>query len=123
MTATDPIPQESATSPATSEPMSTEQAVDQLRVMVCGLATGLLVLIVTFTAFVWKQNRNLRAATNQRLHQAAQMRQLQMQWGPLLTELARYSHDKPEIAAIFARHGVEIIQPSPPQPVPLPPQR
>ena len=128
MSAADPTSQEGVTPAATAGPMSTEQSIEQLRVIICILGAGLLILMLAFAAFVWKQNRNLNAQTNIRLQQTAQMRQVQARWVPTLNELAVYSRTKPELMAIFAKHGIEITVPAtqpttPVQPAPLPPQQ
>lgn len=102
------------TRPEVTGPMDVTQAVSQLRVLVCGLGAGLVVLSVVFNVFVLKQNRNLASMGGNRSKQVAQMQSLQQQWTPALNALAKYSMDKPEFAAIFKRHGIELSAPAAP---------
>ena len=108
-------PQEIKNQPTTNgpvdEPMDVAMAVGQLRGLVCGLGAGLLVVSLMFTAFVFKQNRNLTATTVLRQRQIAQLQATEAPLGFLLNELAKYSAGKPELAALFAKHGVQLHPP------------
>lgn len=95
-----------------AEPLNVEAAVQQLRTLVCGLGAGLLLVSLALSAFVYKQNRNLTGAISGR---ERQVEQLQANQKPLifaLNELGKYSVGKPELIAVFTRHGIQITAPS-----------
>jgi len=94
---------------APAQPTSMEQSLQQLRVLVCGLMAGLLLVSAALSFFVWKQNRNLRAQTNARLRQVEQLRGTARQFELAMNELAKYSRGKPELLAILARHGMQLV--------------
>jgi hypothetical protein len=106
MSAPQEIQSQSGANQATDEPMDLAAAVGQLRVLVCGLGAGLLIVSLALTAFVYKQNRNLAAATVLRQHQVAQLQANQAGLGYLVNELAKYSTGKPELMAVFEKHGM-----------------
>jgi hypothetical protein len=120
-------PQEIQNQPTTNkpvdEPMDLATAVGQLRGLVCGLGAGLLVVSLMFTAFVYKQNRNLSATTVLHQRQITQLQATEAPLGYLLNELAKYSAGKPELAGLFARHGVQLHPPGPAAPAQPTPQR
>ena len=62
---------------------------------------------LALSAFVIKQNRDLAAATNNRERQIAQLQATQKPMMNVLNELAKYSVGKPELAAIFTKHGLK----------------
>ena len=97
---------------AAPESMDLTTAVRQLRSLVCGLGAGLLIVSLTLSAFVFKQNRNLTASINARQHQILQVQTNQQPVMYALNELGKYSVGKPELLAIFARHGIQIKSPS-----------
>jgi hypothetical protein len=105
---------ETAGSVEATSAMRVVEAVGQLRALVCGLGLALLVLGVVFDLFVFKQNRNLASAAANRSRQTAQMQTLQQQWTPALNALAQYSSGKPELMAIFKKHGIEVKPPATP---------
>jgi hypothetical protein len=113
-------PNEAATRPASAprEPMA---VIEELRRMVLWLGAGLLVVSAAFCVFVFKQNRNLKASIGLRTKQAAQVKQVADRMTVVVNELARYSQGKPELIAIFQRHGIEIMVPGTPA-VPQPGQ-
>jgi cell division protein FtsB len=90
------------------QPMDVATAVGQLRVLVCGLAAGLLVVSLVLGAFVYKQNRNLTAAFNARQRQISQLQANQQPLMYVINELAKYSMGKPELVAVFAKHGLQL---------------
>jgi hypothetical protein len=95
-------------SPTVAEPLNMEAAVQQLRILIAGLGAGLLMLSLALSAYVYKQNRNLSGAINGR---ERQIEQLQVNQKPLifaLNELGNYSAGKPELLAIFTRHGIQF---------------
>ena len=102
------------TTPEQSQPVSPPRTADdaavlsQLRSQVHGLGVGLLVLSLCFTAVVAKQDRTLKAGLENRRQQIKQMQEIQMRWNPALEELARYSSGKPDLVALFARHGIQL---------------
>ena len=103
------------------EPMDVTTAVRQLRVLVCGLGAGLLIVSVALTAFVYKQNRNLIGTATLRQRQISQLQASGTSLGYLIGELAKYSAGKPELTALFAKHGIELrsaAAPAPAQPAP-----
>jgi len=102
------------------EPMDTASAVAQLRVLVCGLGAGLLVVSFALTAFVYKQNRNILSNTTLRQRQINQLQMSETALGNLVNELVKYSAGKPELMAIFAKHGMEIHPPAATPPTPPP---
>lgn len=111
-----PAGQNAAPMPARAdEPQSsgadTASAVGQLRALVCGLGVGLLVLSLAFNAFVYKQNRNLLGAIHVRKQQTAQMQAAHQRMVLVVNELAKYSRGKPELTAVFNRHGIDISNP------------
>jgi hypothetical protein len=99
-------------SPTVAEPLDVEAAVRQLRMLVCGLGAGLLVVSLGLSAFVYKQNRNLTAAISGRERQIAQLQANQQPLMFALNELGKYSVGKPELMAVFTRHGIQITSPS-----------
>jgi hypothetical protein len=105
-----------------TEPLNVEAAVQQLRTLVCGLGAGLLLVSLALSAFVYKQNRNLMGATNGR---EREIEKLQANQRPLIyaiNELGKYSMGKPELMAVFTRHGIKITAPSETGgPAPMPP--
>jgi hypothetical protein len=106
------------------QPMDVAAAIAELRNLVCGLGVALLVVSLVLSAFIWKQNRNLAAAAHGRQQQILQLRASQQQILPVLNELARYSAGKPELAALFAKHRMQITPPpASGEPVPAPSTR
>ena len=97
--------------PGESQPVDVAAAVGQLRVLVSGLAAALLVVSLTLSAYVYKQNRNLTGTVNARRRQISQMQGSQQQIMYALNELAKYSVGKPELMAVFAKHGIQITSP------------
>lgn len=89
-------------------PMDLTAAVAQLRVLVCGLGVGLILVSLMLSVFVLKQNHDLSAATNNHQHQLAQMAAMQKPMMVVLGELAKYSMGKPELTAIFTKHGLQF---------------
>jgi hypothetical protein len=57
---------------------------------------------------VYKQNRNLRLMMEARQQQIKQVAEGLKQWTPVMNELAGYSLSKPDLAAIFSRHGLTL---------------
>jgi hypothetical protein len=94
-------------------PLDVATAVGQLRLLVCGLGAGLLLVSAALTVFVVKENRDLAAATAARQRQITEMQPSAQSLGYMVEQLAKYSFDKPELAAIFTRHGVRLNPPSP----------
>lgn len=110
--------------PSLDQPMDVPTAIRQLRALVCGLGVALLVVSLALSAFVYKQNRNLGGAIHARQTQIAQLRANRAQITSVLNELARYSNGKPELAALFAKHGIQVdATPAATEPVPAPPAR
>ena len=95
-----------ATPPET--PLDVTRAVWQLRAVACGLGAAVLVLSLAFNGFVWKQIINVTALTNNRLNQLTPLRTSQQRLEGVINELASYSVGKPELMAVFKRHGAEI---------------
>ena len=103
------------------EPMDVTTAVRQLRVLVCGLGAGLLIVSIALTSFVYKQNRNLIGTITVRQRQISQLQAAESSLGYLMGELAKYSAGKPELMALFTKHGIELRPPAaaaPSQPAP-----
>lgn len=102
--------------PPSSEPtFDVRQALGQLRMLCCGLGLGLLMVSLTLTAFIWKQNRNITAETNARIQQTAQFQQQatqiqgnQQKFRPIVEELARYSFGNPPLMEVFRRSGLNL---------------
>lgn len=94
------------------EPLDVAAAVRQLRTLVCGLGAAVLIVSLGLSAFVYKQNRNFTAATNQRERQIVQLQANQQPLMYVLNEIGKYSVGKPELLVIFARHGIQITSPS-----------
>jgi hypothetical protein len=92
-------------------PMDVATAIDQLRTLVCGLGVGLLVVSLAFTAFVYKQNRNLVAGTVIHERQLARMQANERSVNYLVNALVQYSSGKPELMGLLARHGLQIAAP------------
>jgi len=90
------------------QPMNVAMAVQQLRGLVCGLGAGLLGVSLVLSAFIYKQNRNLTGAINARQRQISQMSANQQQVTFVIDELVRYSTGKPELMALFAKHGMQF---------------
>jgi len=94
------------------QPMDMPTAIGQLRSLVCGLGVGLLVVSLALSAFVYKQNRNLSGDIHLRQQQIAQLRVNRQQITYVLNELAKYSNGKPELVALFAKHGMQLAPPA-----------
>lgn len=105
------------------QPMDLFTAVKQLRVLVCGLGAGLLVVSLAFGAFVYKQNRNLTAAFNDRQPQISQLQANRQPLMYVINELAVYSNGKPELIALFTKHGIQLTSKSAPTGAVPPPSR
>ena len=90
------------------EPMDMARAVRQLRELVCGLGAGLLIVSLAFTAYVYKQNHNLSSSITLRQRQITQLQSNDSSLKYLLNELVKYSNGKPEMMALFARHGIQV---------------
>ena len=120
-------PQEIQNDPGANGPadesMNLATAVRQLRMLVCGLGAGLLIVSLVLTAFVYKQNRNLAGTTTLRQRQISQLQASGSSLTYLLNELAKYSNGRPELAALFAKHGMEIHTPTAAAPSQPSPQR
>jgi hypothetical protein len=108
MSAPQEVQNQSSANRPVDEPMDVATAVRQLRVLVCGLGAGLLIVSVALTAFVYKQNRNLIGTATIRQRQISQLQATESSLGYLMGELAKYSAGKPELLALFAKHGVEF---------------
>lgn len=90
------------------EPVDAVAAIWQLRALVCGLGAMVLVLSLAFNAFVWKQNRNITSLTSGRKQLLMQAQARLNETARVANELATYSNGKPELVAIFTRHGMEL---------------
>jgi len=95
-----------------SGPADLAVAVQQLRTLVCGVGAGLLVVSLALSAFVYKQNRNLSGVISTRQRQIAQLQANQQPMMFAFNELGKYSMGKPELMAIFSRHGIQINPPT-----------
>jgi hypothetical protein len=104
-------PEEIQSETRSDQPMDVAAAVGQLRVLVCGLGAGLILVSLALSAFVLKQTRDLGAATNNRQHQFAQLQTAQKPTMTVLNELAKYSMGKPELTALFTKHGLQFTAP------------
>jgi len=105
-----------------NQPMDVPTAIGQLRALVCGLGVALVVVSLTLSAFVLKQNRNLAGAIHARQGQISQLRANGQQITYVLNELAKYSIGKPELTALFAKHGIQVENTNAAtEPVPVPP--
>ncbi len=97
---------------APEPPVDVIQALWHLRLLCCGLGAVLAVVSLSFSLFVWKQNRNLASETSARKQQATQIQanqQATQQKMLMLTkELAEYSYGKPELMEVFKRAGLSI---------------
>ena len=121
MSTSQEIQNQPTTNRPVDEPMDVAAAVGQLRGLVCGLGAALLIVSLMFTAFVYKQNRNLRGTMVLHQRQIAQLQATQAPLGYLLNELAKYSAGKPELASLFVKHGIQLHPPgaaAPSQPTP-----
>jgi hypothetical protein len=116
-------PEEIQSETQPDQPMDMAAAVRQLRLLVCGLGAALIFVSLVLSAFVIKQNRDLAAVTNNREHQLAQMQGAQRSMMIALNELAKYSVGKPELAAIFTKHGLKYSPTTVPERPASPPQR
>jgi len=90
------------------QPMDLAAAVSQLRLLVCGLGAGVILVSLMLSAFVLKQNRDLAAVANNHEQQLAQITAMQRPMVAVLGELAKYSTGKPELTAIFTKHGLRF---------------
>ena len=90
------------------QPMVVAMAIGQLRTLVCGLGVALLVVSLALSAYVLKQNRNLSGDMRARQTQISQLQANRQQITYALNELAKYSVGKPELTALFAKHGIQI---------------
>jgi hypothetical protein len=88
--------------------MDLAQAVWQLRMLVCGLGAALLVLSLAFNLFVWKQNRNIKAAAQARIQQLSMLDTRVKQLSRVANDLGNYGVNKPELMAIFTKYGLQL---------------
>ena len=100
-------PEEIQNETQADQPMDVAAAVGQLRVLVCGL----ILVSLALSGFVIKQSRDLGAATNNHQHQIAQLQATQKPAMGVLNELAKYSQGKPELTALFTKHGLQFTPP------------
>ena len=89
-------------------PMDVAAAIDQLRALVCGLGVGLLVLSLAFTAFVFKQNRDLVAGKTAHEQQIARLQANERSVDYLVDALVKYSAGKPDLMPLLAKHGLQV---------------
>src|SRR5271154_2245763 len=106
-------PEEIAVETVSDQPMNVATAVGQLRLLVCGLGVGLILVSLTLSALVFKLNRDMTASTNNHLAEVAQLQAQERPVLNVLNELARYSAGKPELVAIFTRHGLQFTPGTP----------
>jgi len=106
------------TASAANAPMDVASAIDQLRALVCGLGVGLLVVSLAFTAFVFKQNRDLIAVKATHEEQIARLQANEHTVDYLVDALVKYSSGKPDLMALLAKHGLQVAPAtkSPPPP-------
>jgi hypothetical protein len=100
-------------------PMDVAAAIDQLRALVCGLGIGLLIVSLAFTAFVFKQNRDLIAGKITHERQIARLQASERSMDYLVDALVKYSAGKPDLMALLAKHGLQVApvtSSAPPQP-------
>jgi hypothetical protein len=100
-------PEEIQNETQSDQPVDVAAAVGQLRLLVCGLGAALIFVSLVLSAFVLKQNRDLKAVTHNRAQQLAQLQATQKPMMNVLNELAKYSVGKPELTAIFTKHGLK----------------
>lgn len=81
-------------------------AIDQLRAILCVLVLALVLSAGAYTVFIFKQGRQLQYQLQHRRNQWQQCQRVDQ----ITTELMRYCADKPDLAAVFARYG---LQPAP----------
>jgi hypothetical protein len=105
-------PEEIQNETQTEQPMDVVAAVTQLRAMVCGLGAGLILVSLALSGFVFKQTRDVKAASTNRERQIAQLQSVQKPTMSLLNELAKYSMGKPELIALFTKHGLQVGPPN-----------
>ena len=91
--------------PTTDELVAT---VDQLRRLVCWLGLGLLVVSAAVGGLAWKQGRDLLAVASMHRGQLQRLSANQQRLGAVAAELAEYSTGKPELMALFQRHGITV---------------
>lgn len=104
-------PEETPNEMQAEQPMDVAAAVGELRLLVCGLGGALILMSLVLSAFVLKQTRDIGAATNNRQHQIAQLQTTQRPTMNLLKDLATYSMGKPELTALFTKHGLQFGPP------------
>jgi hypothetical protein len=104
-------PEEIQNETQADQPMDVAAAVGQLRVLVCGLGAALILVSLALSGFVIKQSRDIGAATNNHQHQIAQLQATQKPAMGVLNELAKYSQGKPELTALFTKHGLQFTPP------------
>jgi len=103
MSDTEEMPSETQT----EHPMNVTAAVAQLRLLVCGLGAALILVSLALSAFVLKQNRDLAAVTNNRQQQLVALQSAGKPMMYVLNELAKYSVGRPDLTAIFTKHGLK----------------
>jgi hypothetical protein len=104
-------PEEIQNGTQSDQPMDLAAAVGQLRVLVCGLGAALILVSLALSGFVLKQTRDLAAATSNRQRQIVQLQAAQKPAMIVLNELAKYSLGKPELTAVFTKHGLQFTPP------------
>lgn len=103
------------------EPVDAQQAIWQLRSLVCGLGALLLLASVALNVFVWMQNSNNVATSLTLKQQLANAEARLNETVQIANDLATFSKGKPELIAVFSRHGMELIErPAKESPAPTP---
>jgi hypothetical protein len=100
----------SETTPVVAGPTTDElrATVDQLRRLVCGLGLGLSLVSAVVGIWAWKQGRDLLAMADVHRGQLLRLRANQQRLGAVAADLAEYSTGKPELMALFQRHGITV---------------
>ena len=106
------------TASAVDAPVDVTAAIDQLRALVCGLGLGLLIVSLAFTAFVFKQNRDLIATKTTHEQQLAKLKANERSLDYLVDLLVNYSAGKPDLMALLAKHGLKVAAPAKTAPPP-----
>ncbi|MEI6084386.1 MAG: hypothetical protein WCS70_08805 [Verrucomicrobiota bacterium] len=89
------------------------KAVAQLRTLVAALAAVVFVVSVCFSGFVWKITRNTSGVAAARRQQLTQLQTSVQRMSVVANDLGNYSQGRPELMAIFRKHGIDV-KPAPP---------